>query len=99
MANWLNEDTAGLFRAILTLQSEEECALFFEDVCTVREIIEMAQRLKVAKMLKEKASYATINRKTGVSTATISRVSRCLDYGAGGYDLVIGRTAEVGQDD
>ena len=91
MSNWLNEDTQALFRALLTLETEEECRLFLEDVCTVKEITDMAQRLKVAQLLRAKTSYAVINRETGVSTATISRVSRCLDYGPGGYDLVLQR--------
>ena len=91
MSNWLNEDTRALFRALLTLETEEECRLFLEDVCTVKEITDMAQRLKVAQLLRAKTSYAVINRETGVSTATISRVSRCLDYGPGGYDLVLQR--------
>ena len=91
MSNWLNEDTRALFRALLTLKTEEECRLFLEDVCTVKEITDMAQRLKVAQLLRAKTSYAVINRETGVSTATISRVSRCLDYGPGGYDLVLQR--------
>ncbi len=91
MSKWINDDTRNLFRALLSLQDEEECGLFLEDVCTVKEITDMAQRLKVARMLRAKTSYAAINRETGVSTATISRVSRCLDYGPGGYDLVLGR--------
>lgn len=65
--------------------------MFLEDVCTVKEITDMAQRLKVARLLRAKTSYALINQETGISTATISRVSRCLDYGAGGYDLVLER--------
>ena len=91
MSKWQNEDTQTLFRALLSLKTEEECRLFLEDVCTVKEITDMAQRLKVARLLRAKTSYALINRDTGISTATISRVSRCLDYGAGGYDLVLER--------
>ena len=91
MSKWQNEDTQTLFRALLSLNTEEECRLFLEDVCTVKEITDMAQRLKVAQLLRAKTSYAVINRETGVSTATISRVSRCLDYGPGGYDLVLRR--------
>ena len=91
MSNWYSEDVKELFQAIASLETEEECRLFFEDACTVREIIEIAQRLKVAKLLKKKTSYSAINRETGVSTATISRVSRCLDYGSGGYRLVTER--------
>ena len=92
MSNWYNEEIKELFEAVLTLQNADECLLFFEDVCTVKELKEMAQRLKVAKLLRQKTSYSDINSMTGVSTATISRVSRCLDYGRGGYDMVIERT-------
>ncbi len=91
MSKWINDDTRDLFRALLSLENEEECGLFLEDVCTVKEITDMAQRLKVARLLRAKTSYAAINQETGVSTATISRVSRCLDYGPGGYDLVLAR--------
>ena len=91
MSKWINDDTRNLFRALLSLENEEDCGLFLEDVCTVKEITDMAQRLKVARLLRAKTSYAAINQETGVSTATISRVSRCLDYGPGGYDLVLGR--------
>ena len=83
-----------LFRAILSLQSIDECYSFFEDACTVKEIQEIAQRLKTAKMLSEGANYAEINRETGCSTATISRVRRALEYGSGGYKTVLARTAK-----
>ncbi len=91
MSNWVSEDVKELFRAIVSLETEEECRMFFEDACTVPEIIEIAQRLKVAKLLHSKTSYSAINKETGVSSATISRVSRCLDYGSGGYQLVLER--------
>jgi len=80
-----------LFEAILTLESVEECYDFFEDACTVKEILDIAQRLKTAKMLSDGANYSEINRETGCSTATISRVRRCLEYGNGGYRTVIER--------
>ena len=99
MSKWLNEDTRTLFRAFLSLKTEEECRRFLEDVCTVKEITDMAQRLRVARLLRAKTSYALINEETGVSTATISRVSRCLDYGAGGYDLVLKRLEEEAKRD
>ena len=99
MSKWQNEDTQTLFQALLSLNTEEECRLFLEDVCTVKEITDMAQRLKVARLLRAKTSYAVINRETGISTATISRVSRCLDYGQGGYDLVLERLAEEERND
>ena len=94
MANWFTQDVQTLFEAILTLKNVEDCKLFFEDACTVKEIREISQRLQVAKMLRNGSSYAAINAETGVSTATISRVSRCLEYGSGGYDLVLERIAE-----
>lgn len=91
MEKWLNENTKALFAALLSLENEEECRLLLEDLCTVKELGDMAQRLRVARLLRSGTSYAAINRETGISTATISRVSRCLDYGAGGYDLVLAR--------
>ena len=92
MEKWRSEDTDALFRAILSLQSLEECYRFFEDVCTVKEILDLSQRLKTAKMLCAGANYQEISHATGMSTATISRVSKCLEYGDGGYRLVIDRT-------
>ena len=89
-----NESTEKLFRAILSLQSLEECYLFFEDACTVREILDLAQRFEVAGMLADKKSYQTITKETGMSTATISRVNRCLNYGSGGYRLALDRLKE-----
>ena len=91
MSNWYTDEVREFFEAVLTLQDAEECRCFFEDVCTVKEIREISQRLRVARMLREGASYAAINTETGVSTATISRVSRCLEYGSGGYSLVLER--------
>ncbi len=99
MSKWVNEDTEALFEALLSLKTKEECQLFLEDVCTVKEITDMAQRLKVARMLRARTSYALINRETGISTATISRVSRCLDYGPGGYDMVLRRLDGEGETD
>lgn len=81
----------GLFRAILTLQTEEECADFFQDLCTVQELKSMSQRYQVAMMLKDKKVYSDIVRQTGASTATISRVNRSLSYGNDGYQLVLDR--------
>ena len=83
-----------LFEAILSLKNTDECYRFFEDVCTVKEIMDIAQRLKTAKMLSEGANYQEINKETGCSTATISRVRRCLEYGAGGYRTVLARVSE-----
>ena len=83
-----------LFEAILLLENEEECYRFFEDICTVSEIKSLAQRLEVAKMLTQNKTYASISRETGASTATVSRVKRSLDYGAGGYKLVLKRLSK-----
>lgn len=77
------------FQAVLLLQTEEECYRFFEDVSTVSELKALAQRLEVAKMLEVDATYSSIAEQTGASTATISRVKRCLNYGADGYKLVL----------
>ena len=82
------------FNAVLSLKNAEECHKFFEDVCTIKEIVEISQRLEVACMLTEKKSFQTINEETGVSSATIGRVNRCLNYGAGGYKLAIERINE-----
>ena len=80
-----------LFDAVLSLQNREECYRFFEDLCTVRELLSLSQRLEVAEMLREDKTYLEIGEKTGASTATISRVNRSLSYGEDGYDLVFRR--------
>ena len=80
-----------LFDAILTLKNPEECYKFFEDVCTINELLSLSQRYEVAKMLREGKTYLEIADKTGASTATISRVNRCLHYGTDGYKLAIDR--------
>ena len=77
------------------LENREECYKFFEDICTIRELTDIAQRLKAAKMLKSGENYVVIGRETGMSTATISRVSKCLEYGSGGYTLVLERMENV----
>ena len=84
-----------LCRAILSLQTPEECEAFLEDICTIRELQDMAQRFAVAAMLDAGKNYQDISKETGASTATISRVSRCLNYGAGGYRAVIDRAKEA----
>ena len=81
-----------LFKAILSLQNEEECYRFFEDVCIVNELLSLSQRYEVARMLREEKTYLDIAEKTGASTATISRVNRSLNYGNDGYDMVFQRT-------
>lgn len=83
-----------LFSAVLSLETVDECYKFFEDICTVKEILDIAQRLKAAKMLTKGENYNEISRETGMSSATISRVSRCLEYGAGGYKLALTRLEE-----
>ena len=80
-----------LFDAILTLENKDECYTFFQDVCTINELLSLSQRYEVAKMLREKKTYLEIAEKTGASTATISRVNRSLNYGCDGYDMVFGR--------
>jgi TrpR-related protein YerC/YecD len=79
------------FEAILSLKNIEECYRFFEDVATINEIKALVQRLQVAAMLKEKKTYTEIASDTGASTATISRVNRCLNYGSDGYNTVLDR--------
>lgn len=83
-----------LFRAILSLRSLDECYSFFEDVCTMKEIIEISQRLEVAGRLDSGEKYGDMSKSTGVSSATISRVNRCLQYGSGGYRMVLDRIAK-----
>ena len=80
-----------LFKAILKLENEDECYKFFEDIATINELKSLAQRMQVAKMLKEKKVYTEIAEATGASTATISRVNKCLNYGEEGYNLVLNR--------
>lgn len=89
MRNWHTNNTDTLCEALLLLKSKEECYAFLEDLCTIKEIQDISQRLAVAQMLSRGISYSTISRETGASTATISRVSKCFEYGAGGYKSVI----------
>ena len=91
MQNWYNKNTDDLCKAILSLQTKEECYAFLEDICTIKEVQDISQRLAVAQMLSQGISYTTICRETGASTATISRVSRSYEYGAGGYKNVLAR--------
>ena len=88
-SNFSIEDHDGLFEAVLKLSSVEEARLFFEDICTIKEIEAISQRLEVAKMLRAGLGYTEIIAKCGASTATISRVNKCLLYGKGGYGIVI----------
>lgn len=82
------------FDGILSLKTKEECYRFFDDVATMNEVQALSQRLQVAKMLREGSTYNEIEQETKASTATISRVRRCLDYGSDGYSLVLDRIAE-----
>lgn len=85
------DDIDELFKAIITLEDEEDCYRFFEDICTINEIHAIAQRLQVAKLLNEKKTYSEIEERTSASTATISRINKCLLYGADGYKRVLER--------
>lgn len=84
-----SEEIEQLFGAILKLENLEECYRFFEDVCTIKEIQSLAQRLQVARLLSEEKTYSEIEKITGASTATISRINKCLGYGADGYKLIL----------
>ena len=85
------EAVDGLFDAILCLKNKEECYTFFEDICTINELLSLSQRFDVARMLREQRTYLEIAEKTGASTATISIVNRSLNYGNDGYDMVLSR--------
>ena len=79
----------GFFEAILKLKTTEDCRKFFEDVCTIKELEDISQRLEVAALLKDGNNYQEVSKKTGASTATISRVNKCINYGSGGYNIVL----------
>ena len=91
--NFHSESIDRLFDAIMNLESREECYILFEDLCTIKEIQDMAQRLDTAIELSNGSSYQEIVKKVGISTATIGRVSKCLNYGKGGYRTAIERLA------
>ena len=95
MANFKNAATDRLFEVISSLKTKEECYCFFEDLCTIKEIQDMSQRLDVAVCLNSGKSYQEVTADTGVSTATISRVSKCLSYGSGGYKLAFDIMSEA----
>lgn len=92
-----NPTTDKLFETILALRSVEECYMFFEDLCTVKELGDMAQRLKAARMLLDGKTYEQIVKSVEISTATISRINRCIQYGNGGYELIIDRVKQNAQ--
>ena len=89
------ETVDSLFDAVLCLKNREECYIFFEDLCTVNELLSLSQRFEVASMLKKHKTYLEIAEKTGASTATISRVNRSLNYGNDGYEMVFGRMEDL----
>ena len=94
MKPYHNEDMDYLFQGILTLETVEECYAFFEDICTIKELQAMAQRFRVAQQLYGKRNYNEIQADTGASSATISRVNKCLLYGSGGYVTALRRLEE-----
>lgn len=87
------------YSAVLRLRTEDECRAFFDDVCTIKELQDLVQRFQVAVLLDQGKNYLEISRQTSVSSATISRVNRCLVYGDGGYRTVIDRMKDGGKDD
>lgn len=89
MERFFISDFENFFNAILKLKTVKDCEKFFEDICTIKELMDMKQRLEVASLLKEGKNYQEISKVTGASTATISRVNKCLMYGKGGYSLVL----------
>lgn len=99
MSSWHNQNTDELCRALVSLQSVDECYAFLDDAFTIKEILDISQRLAVAKMLDRGISYSVISKETGASTATISRISKCYEYGSGGYKAVIEKLKEEKQDD
>ena len=89
-----NDSVDRLFQTILNLSSIEECYAYFEDLCTIKEVLDMAQRLDTAALLAKGTSYQQICQQVGVSTATVGRVSKCLNYGTGGYRTALDRLEE-----
>ena len=82
------------YKAVLALEDEDECRRFFDDVATIKEVIDLSARLEVARMLTEGAVFSEISKETGASSATISRVNKCITYGEGGYETVLSRIKE-----
>ena len=98
MQNRYGKSTEDLCKALLSLQTKEECLAFLEDICTIKEIQDISQRLEVAQLLSQGTSYTAICSQTGASTATISRVSRSYEYGSVGYKTIIARLNEEDND-
>lgn len=94
MKKFDNTKTKTFFEAVLSLESIEECEIFFEDIFTIKELQDVSQRIEVARMLDEGCNYTSISEKTGASTATISRVNRCLMYGNGGYRTALEKISD-----
>ncbi|MBP3375894.1 MAG: hypothetical protein J6L83_03945 [Clostridia bacterium] len=94
MKQKITPDTKALFEAVLSLENIDECAAFFDDVCTIKEIQDLSQRFAVARLLDKGEKYQKIEEATGASTATISRVNKCLTYGSGGYRAVLKKTKD-----
>jgi len=97
MNRYQNDGCQLLFRALLSLKNEEECAAFLEDLMTQKEIADIAQRMLVAKLLSEQVVYSKIVEETGASTATISRINRSYNYGTGGYRMILDRVEKESQ--
>ena len=91
MAKFDKKQLERLYKAILALETAEECDKFFEDICTIQELETISQRLEVAGLIKDGKSYSDISGETGASTATVCRVGKCIKYGSGGYDIVLSR--------
>jgi len=86
-----NKNIDQFYEAILSIESKEECEAFFEDVATIKELLDMSSRLEVAKLLRDGKVFSEISAETGASSATISRVNKCLGYGAGGYEKILSK--------
>ena len=93
-----NAQIDALFEAILKLEDREDCRLFLEDLCTIKEIRALAQRLEIARRLDRGDSYVSTVEHTGASSATVGRVNRCLEYGPGGYRMMLKRLPALGED-
>ena len=95
--NYHNESVDNLLKVITEIKTIEECGAFFDDLCTIKEIMDMAQRLETAILLSKGENYQNISAKVGVSSATISRVNRCLNYGSGGYKAALKKLEDKGK--